>query len=149
MQPFNKFLLGLAGLVGLATSAQTQYTIDWFTIDSGGGTSSGGGFEVSGTIGQPDAGTLSGGGFVLEGGFWAGAVAVQIPGRPLLTIERNGPNVVISWLVTAQPFALESRAEVASGIWSPVAQQAVTNNGAISVTLPLEPGNRFYRLQGQ
>lgn len=46
-------------------------TIDWYTIDGGGGTSTGGGFELSGTIGQPDAGPeMSGGGFTLTGGFW-------------------------------------------------------------------------------
>ena len=31
---------------------------------------SGGGFELSGTIGQPDAGTMSGGNFELAGGSW-------------------------------------------------------------------------------
>ena len=30
----------------------------------------GGGFVLSGTIGQPDAGYLRGGGFALSGGFW-------------------------------------------------------------------------------
>ena len=33
-----------------------SYQIDWFTIDGGGGTSTGGVYSVSGTIGQPDAG---------------------------------------------------------------------------------------------
>ncbi|MBU0617025.1 MAG: hypothetical protein KKI02_04860 [Planctomycetes bacterium] len=38
-------------------------------------TTGGGDFELSGTIGQPDAGpVMSGGGFDLTGGFWAGAV---------------------------------------------------------------------------
>ncbi len=46
------------------------FNLTWFTVDGGGGTSSGGDFVLSGTIGQPDAGTLSGGGFVLRGGFW-------------------------------------------------------------------------------
>ena len=32
--------------------------------------STGGDFELSGTIGQPDAGLLVGGGFTLTGGFW-------------------------------------------------------------------------------
>jgi hypothetical protein len=41
------------------------------TIDGGGTvSSSGGGFELSGTIGQPDAGVLVGGEFILSGGFW-------------------------------------------------------------------------------
>ena len=38
------------------------------------GFSAGGGFELEGTIGQPDAGILTGGNFELSGGFWAGAV---------------------------------------------------------------------------
>ena len=41
------------------------------TIDGGGAMrSTGGAFELSGTIGQPDAGRLSGGSFELSGGFW-------------------------------------------------------------------------------
>ena len=35
-----------------------NYSIDWFTIDGGGGTSTGGVYAVSGTIGQPDAGLV-------------------------------------------------------------------------------------------
>ena len=62
---------GLAAAL-LAAPASAQFSIDWYTIDAGGGTSSGGGFTLSGTIGQPDAGpTLSGGAFELTGGFWA------------------------------------------------------------------------------
>ena len=33
----------------------------------------GGSFELSGTIGQPDAGVMTGGDFELVGGFWPGA----------------------------------------------------------------------------
>ena len=52
-----------------AASASAQnYRIEWFTIDGGGGTSSGGQYTLSGTIGQPDAGELKGGNYVLEGG---------------------------------------------------------------------------------
>ena len=39
--------------------AQAQYSIDWSTIDGGGGTSTGGVYTVSGTIGQPDAGGIA------------------------------------------------------------------------------------------
>jgi hypothetical protein len=51
------------------------FDLTWNTIDNGGGTSTGGGFELAGTIGQPDAGvTLIGGTFEVRGGFWAGGV---------------------------------------------------------------------------
>lgn len=56
-----------------ASLAQAQpYEIDSYTIDAGGGTSTGGAFELSGTIGQHDAGgVLAGGTVELTGGFWA------------------------------------------------------------------------------
>jgi len=47
------------------------YDLTWNTIDSGGVMrSTGGDYELSGTIGQPDAGNLSGGVYNLTGGFW-------------------------------------------------------------------------------
>src|SRR6266571_5114648 len=56
----------------LATSAHAQsYSIDWFTIDGGGGTSTGGVYQVSGTVGQPDAGHPAGANYAIDGGFWS------------------------------------------------------------------------------
>ncbi|MEM9065869.1 MAG: GC-type dockerin domain-anchored protein [Planctomycetota bacterium] len=58
-----------------AAAASAQFSIDWYTIDSGGGISEGGGFTLYGTIGQHDAGEpMTGGGFTLTPGFWAGAI---------------------------------------------------------------------------
>ncbi len=51
------------------TGAGGDFDLSWYTIDGGGGTSTGDGFVLRGTIGQPDAGTLSGGDFELRGGF--------------------------------------------------------------------------------
>ena len=66
----------LAAILGVgATLAQTGggYDLTWSTIDGGGGSSAGSGYQLSGTLGQPDAGaTLSGGGYSLSGGFWGG-----------------------------------------------------------------------------
>lgn len=57
-------------LAASGTIAQ-EFEISRYTIDSGGGMrSTGGAFELSGTIGQPDAGKASGGGFELTSGFW-------------------------------------------------------------------------------
>jgi hypothetical protein len=60
-----------------AASAQIggPYNLTWNTIDGGGGTSSGGSYSLSGTIGQPDAGLHSGGTFQCQGGFWNGGGA--------------------------------------------------------------------------
>jgi hypothetical protein len=48
-------------------------SMNWSTISSGGGTSTGGPFQLNGTIGQPAAGSMSGGPFTLNGGFGAGS----------------------------------------------------------------------------
>lgn len=63
--------------LGLPAAAQSGggYDLTWNTIDGGGATfSTGGGYSLGGTVGQPDAGVLSGGGYSLVGGFWGGAV---------------------------------------------------------------------------
>src|SRR6266705_5521518 len=85
-------------LAGGATVGAQTYAIDWFTIDGGGGTSTGGVYSVSGTIGQPDAGRMSGGNYTLDGGFWGIIAAVQTVGAPLLTISRTSTNTaLVSW----------------------------------------------------
>lgn len=60
-------------LLGAASAiAQVSPNVDlsWNSIDAGGGTSSGGGFTLIGTIGQPDAGAMTSGGFDVLGGLW-------------------------------------------------------------------------------
>ncbi len=66
---------------GTVASAQ-PYDLSWHTIDSGGATATTGGtWELSGTIGQLDAGTMTGGTWQLSGGFWPGVAApVPVPG---------------------------------------------------------------------
>jgi len=58
------------------------YSLDWWTVDSGGGSSNGGNYTLSGTIGQHDASDpMTGGDYGLQGGFWGvkgvGAAAPQ------------------------------------------------------------------------
>ena len=53
------------------TAPAGEFEITRATIDGGGVVgSTGGGFSLSSTIGQPDGGVLSGGSFTLAGGFW-------------------------------------------------------------------------------
>jgi len=55
-----------------AASATGQvFDVSWHSVDGGGTVrSTGGDYELSGTIGQPDAGGRTGGDFELSGGFW-------------------------------------------------------------------------------
>ena len=71
--------LGLAALLALLVAPEllaapgdltAGFSIPWWTVDGGGGTSQGGAYVLRGAIGQPDAGTLSGGAFQIVGGFW-------------------------------------------------------------------------------
>ncbi len=58
-------------LAAAAYALAQEFEITRHTIDSGGAMrSTGGDFELSGTIGQPDAGVLTGGDLQLTGGFW-------------------------------------------------------------------------------
>ncbi len=60
----------LAGVV-IGTTVAQDLEITRSTINGGGVMrSTGGDFELSGTIGQPDAGVMEGDGFTLTGGFW-------------------------------------------------------------------------------
>jgi hypothetical protein len=149
MNPMKKILPLLAGslLCGLQNISAQNYSIDWFTVDGGGGTSTGGVYSVSGTIGQPDAGIMSGGNYTLQGGFWSVVAAIQTEGAPLLTITRSGPSVIISWPSPSTGFVLQETTNVAGTTWTNVAQTPVDNGTTKSVTITPQVGNRFYRLK--
>ncbi len=135
-------LLALPGL-----RAQ-QYSIDWYKVSGGGGTSTNGQYAVSGTIGQHDAGApMTGGTFSLTGGFWA-IYAVQTPGSPYLFITQSGTNAILSWSAGAAGFLLESKSSLAApGGWNSVSPLPATSDGTNYVTNGIAPGNNYYRLR--
>ena len=141
-------LLGLVVLAPLAARCQ-NYSIDWFTIDGGGGTSTGGVYSLSGTIGQPDAGRMTGASYALDGGFWGFVGALQTVGSPLLSIERVGASVRVFWQLPATGFSLEQSGVVDGGpaSWQATGVQYQTNATHISITVPAPMGNKFYRLK--
>ena len=64
-------ILTVATTVSLALAPSGPLEIPWYTIDGGGtAASSRGGFALSGTLGQADAGMSSGGMYAVRGGFW-------------------------------------------------------------------------------
>ena len=66
----------MAGRQTAAAQTGGGYDLTWNSVDGGGTTfSSGGGYSLGATIGQPDAGAASGGAYSLRGGFWAGVPA--------------------------------------------------------------------------
>ncbi len=71
-------LFGLASpVVFPSLLAQTGgYGLSWWSVAGGGGTSTGGAYTLSGSMGQPDASTSTGGSYSVDGGFWAALAAV-------------------------------------------------------------------------
>lgn len=126
----------------MVAHAQTFF-IDWHTIDGGSGTSTGGVYSVSGTIGQPDANQqpMAGGSYSLVGGFWS-LFAVQTPGAPWLTIVPAGPGqATVSWTPPTPGFALQESASLTTPNW--------TNSPSGStnpITVPTVGVMKFYRL---
>jgi hypothetical protein len=133
----------------LCFAAHAQYSIDWHTIDGGGGTSTGGVYSVSGTIGQHDAGaTMSGGNYTIDGGFWGLIAAVQTPGAPLLTIARTTTNTVaVFWPSPSTGFTLQQNTNNVNSVnWSDVLTTPSDNGTTKTVIVNPPTGNRFYRL---
>lgn len=132
----------------LSTVRAQSYSIDWYKIAGGGGTSRGSVYSVCGTVGQPDAGgPMTGGNYSLTGGFWS-LFAVQTAGAPTLFITRSGNNVVIYWSANAAGFVLEHKTSLAGpNGWSVVSPAPVTFDGFQYVTNTVAPGNNFYRLR--
>jgi hypothetical protein len=140
------FLLSLLFSL-LAATAHGQYSIDWFTIDGGGGTSTGGVYSVTGTIGQPDAGAMSGGNFTIQGGFWGILAAIQSPGVPLLRVVLTSSNtVVVAWPAPSTGFSLQQNSAVGTTNWSSTTNGVTVVGSENQVIVASPSGNRFYRL---
>jgi hypothetical protein len=138
------FVLGL--LLPLLASAQ-NYSIDWYKIAGGGGTSTGGPYSISGTIGQPDAsGTMTGGAYSLTGGFWSIIAAVQTIGLPNLILTHSGNTVTISWPNTGT-YTLQQNPTLVGGTWTTSSYTVTTANGTNSITVTSPSGNLFFRLE--
>src|SRR3954462_752134 len=129
-------------LLGIFSASAQNYHIDWFTIDGGGGTSSGGQYTLRGTIGQPDAGELKGGNYVLEGGFW-GELLMQLV-APRLYIERSLDHVTISWNPNTPGFYLQESLTFGPPSWWNSASGSST-----PAVLPATAPSRFFQLSNQ
>jgi hypothetical protein len=144
----RKHLLPTALLFVAAFSMDAQsYSIDWFKVAGGGGTSSNGQYSVSGTIGQHDAGgPMSGGNYSLTGAFWALVSVAQAPGAPMLYISHSGNTVTVFWQnVTGWNLKQNNSLNTPAG-WTANGYTISTNNGTNSITITPPAGNLFFLL---
>jgi hypothetical protein len=137
----KKFLILFSLQLPVISFAQS-YTIDWYKVAGGGGTSTGATYQVSGTIGQHDAGgPMTGGNYALTGGFWA-LYAVQTPGAPLLTITYLANQAIVSWSPSISGWTLQTNSNLATGTWGNFTGTIINN----SLTNSPPKGNLFFRL---
>ena len=130
-------------LLPLASRAQSE-SINGLAITSGGGTSTGGSYTATITLGQSLAGTpMVGGNFTVTAGFGLLQV-VATPGAPVLTITAAGNAVRVWWPYPSAGWTLQQSGSLAAG-WS--ASTGVVNDGTnnyLTITSPV--GNQFFRL---
>jgi hypothetical protein len=83
---------------------------------------------------------------------WGTAIGTQLilteSAPPALTITRSNANLVVSWPSSSPGFTLQENLNLsATNGWTNVTATLVTNAGKISVTLPSQAGNHFFRLR--
>ena len=149
----KRFVLGMAlatlAMLLLTPSLPAQiYSVAWYKVAGGGGTSTDGVYTASGTIGQPDAGgPMTGGNYSLTGGFWSLYVP-RGPVRPLLRILITTTNtVMVYWPSPATGWNLQVNTNLSTADWaSPL--EPVQDNGMLKYIIVNPPtGSRFYRLK--
>jgi hypothetical protein len=141
---FSALVIGWLALAFMPGARAQNFTLDWFKVAGGGGTSVAGTYVLSGTFGQPDAGLMSAGAgqYTLQGGFWPGIDA----GGLLLTIKVVGTNVTLTWPADFSGYVLEQTPKLAPPSWTIVPQVPINNGAFYSVTLSRAAGSMFYRL---
>lgn len=142
----KKIILLISLLIPIIGFAQ-QYSIDWHKISGGGGTSTSGTYQVSGTIGQPDAsGPMTGGNYFLTGGFWALISVMQTPGAPTLYITGSGNTVSVYWQ-DVSGWSLQQVSNLANTNGWSVNSSWTTSNGTNYLNITSPTGNLFFRLK--
>jgi hypothetical protein len=120
-----------------------QYSIDWFKVAGGGGTSTGGQFSLSGTIGQHDAGgPMTNGQYSVTGGFWVLPQAIQVTGAPTLTITPALPGTAtLSWTPSTAGYVLQETWSLSPANWT-----NSLNGSANPTTVSTISAARYFRL---
>jgi len=89
--------------------------------------------------------------FTGPGFFQLDSVLLSYPPVPPFVIARSGANVVLSWPVVFSNFtALAASNLVPPVVWTPTATNLIVRGATnASLTFPIAPGSRFYRLRSQ
>jgi hypothetical protein len=145
MKTSVRTFLCLAVVLRVATTTIAQdFAVDSFTLDSGGGTSSGGVFEMSGSISlsQPDA--MTGGDFSVEGVFESLlSVVPPLPPEPITIFDNttgsdNGGSGVTATAWLASRFCLGSQSYQLASVSLLLNSQDFSGGAGPPSTVPLQ-----------
>ncbi|HEV2328699.1 MAG TPA: hypothetical protein VGY56_07930 [Verrucomicrobiae bacterium] len=145
----NQFItISVFAVLLLAVTARAQnYSINWYKVAGGGGTSTGGAYSLSGTIGQPDASTpMTGGNYSLTGGYWAFISVLQNPGAPTLYISISGNTVSVYWQNVAG-WNLDQASSINPPVSWSLNSSWTTTGGTNYLKLTSPTGKMFFRLE--
>ncbi len=171
--PVIFIFIALGASPSSASGAELRPSMDWFTVDGGGGSgrgkSSSAGYTLVGTIGQPDAniatlvqrslaeardpsavefGVVSQSTFTLHSGFWPGA-SIQPP-FPALSIRRDGSStIILSWPRSALTFYVIGGTNLVrrkDDGWAPVVGEVVVVGDRHEMSLRVAGAARFFQL---
>jgi hypothetical protein len=140
----NRAMKTLA-LLFFATVANVsaQYTIDWQTMDGGGGSGVAGTFAMDGTLGQLDATTGAAGSVAFYGGYWS---LFDEP-LPLLRIFILEGKIILAWPNPSPGFTLQVSPDLNTGSWSEVTIVPVKVGDEFQVSWGPPVGRHFFRLR--
>jgi hypothetical protein len=149
MKPGTTVLLCL--LWPAAVGAAASLSIDWYTVDGGGGSSTAPGLELTGTIGQPDAGAVgtASGSFGIEGGFWGPYVeAAQSEAVPLAIRITNPDAILLSWPASGSDYRVQKTYALPAD-WETLPTTPAIVEQECQIALPLNPADppTFFRLK--
>ena len=146
----NIIALILLTILSQFSIAHAQYSITWDKIAGGGGTSTGGVYTISDTIGQNDAAALVvGGAYSITSGFWAFEDAGVSATQPVLALLRTNNVITVVWPLTAADYCLETTFNLAPPVvWRTVTSGLSTNGTSLVLTVTNNPSipKQFFRL---
>lgn len=142
----KRVVLLIAWLLPLTTPAP-PYSIDWYRMAGGGGTSTGSRYSLEGTIGQHEATpTISGGSYSIVSGYWS-PLAMQPLSAPRLRIFLTTTNTaVVFWDSPSTGWNLQQTAVLSTGSWSAPTEPVQDNGTSRFVIVDPPAGSRYYRL---
>jgi hypothetical protein len=118
-------------------------------VAAGGGTSAGGNYILSATVGEPFGGGSYGDNYAVVAGFEGIIENLEPVAPPILRLARADANsVLVLWPASATGWVLQETAALGDlANWTDVSTRVVVNGTDNTATLPLVAGNRFYRLR--